>query len=410
MHLHIDENPLNPLPTSVKVGSTYNITLNIQNICDKSQNNVMSNVTVTLMSRAGHSRVDIPTRVIPVLTPGAKALTWKLSGESSGLEVLEFIAIATNAHNNITLFDTLIHDLEVIPSSTTFYDTTFFITDIEEIPIADALVRIGSIEIITDVNGIATMSLPQGNYSYFVTKFSFKTFNSSITLKDDLFLNLKLTRIMGEEIGTENLPYTFLGSPWFVAFLAVGLGVSGIGLGSLCIHGGNSMRSRFFIVSTIAILTILITITIYVFGIRIPSPLISILGSTHSLIHWIGWIGTFYLLFFMALSVVSKRKAIKLYPKIFRAHVIGNLLAAEYVTVHFMQQITRPAENYPILGTGVILYISVIGLALSGYGSAFRFFRSETKKARFLHTSLAVTLLLVVIWHIIHGISNPFMA
>jgi hypothetical protein len=120
MHLHIDENPLNPLPTSVKIGSTYNITLNIQNICDKSQNNVMSNVTVTLRSRAGHSRVDIPTRVIPVLTPSTKALTWKLSGESSGLEVLEFIAIATNAHNNLTLFDTLIHDLEVIPSSTTF--------------------------------------------------------------------------------------------------------------------------------------------------------------------------------------------------------------------------------------------------------------------------------------------------
>jgi hypothetical protein len=128
------------------------------------------------------------------------------------------------------------------------------------------------------------------------------------------------------------------------------------------------------------------------------------------LIHWIGWIGIFYLLVFTALSVVSKRKAIKLYPKLFRVHVVGNLLATVFATVHFMQQVTRPAENYPVLGTGVVLYISVIGLALSGYGSAFRFFRAEGKKARFLHTSLAVTLLMVVIWHIIHGISNPFSA
>jgi len=410
MHLHIDENPALPLPVSIVVGSTHKITITVENFCDKSENNVMTNITVTLKTRAGHSRVDKPTQVIAVLPPGSEDLTWEITGEFSGTEVLEFEAIATNPHQNLTLIDSLFHDLEVVTSSIELHNISFIVTDTREIPITNALVKIRSVENFTDISGTVKLRLPRGKYSYFVTSFGFRSFNSSFTLDSDIIINVKLTRIQGEEIGTGDLPFPFLGSPWFIVFLTISLGASGVGLGLLCMRGGTSMRSRFFIVSTVAVLLIFVIIIIYAIGVRIPSPLISILGSTHSLIHWIGWIGMGYLLVFMALSVVSKRKAIKLYPKLFRVHVIGNLLATLFVTVHFMQQITRPAENYPDLGTGVILFISVMGLALSGYGTAFRFFRTEGKKARFLHTSLAVTFLIVVIWHIIHGISNPLTA
>jgi hypothetical protein len=408
MHLHIDENPLSPLPVSILQGSTYNLTLNVQNFCSTSKNNLMTNVTVILNSYAGHIRVDKPKYVIAILPVGTENVSWEIFGETSGKGVLEFKATATNPHNNLTLVDSLIYDLEVLDSSVDNYRVTILVTDKGEQPIANVLIRIGSKEIISDNSGIATLSLPQNNYSYHVTNSGFQDFNSSFTLHSDLFIDVKLTKERGEEIDGENLLFPFLSSPWFVIFLALSLGASGVGLGLLCMHGGNNMRSRFFIISTVAILVIFITIIIYVIGIRVPSPLITIFGANHSLIHWIGWIGIGYLVLFMTISVVTKRKAIKLYPKIFRIHVVGNLLATEFATIHFMHQITRSVENYPDLGTGIVLYFSIVGLALSGYGTAFRFFRTEVKKARFLHTSLAITLLMVVILHIIHGISKPF--
>ncbi len=408
MHLHIDENPSIPLPTSIRVGNTYNITLTIQNFCSESQNNVMSNVRVTLKPRAGHSLVDTPTRVIAMLPVGGRDLTWKISGDSAGLEVLDFEATATNPHNNLTLFDSLFYDLEVLPSSAGLHKITFLITDTSDIPLTDAVIRIGSVEIFTDINGIATLSLPERKYDYFVTNIGFQTSKSNITLKSELYLEVKLARLEGDGNGTGNLALPFLRSPWFVVFLAVILGASGFGIGLLCMHGGNSMRSRFFIVSTAAILAILGIITMSAFGVRIPSPPVNVFGVNYYLTHWIGWIGIGYLIVFMALLVVSKRKAKKLYPKLFRVHVIGNLFATIFATFHFMYQITRPAENYPVLGTGVVLYISIIGLALTGYCTAFRFFRTESKKIRFLHMVFASTIVLVVFWHIIHGISNPF--
>ncbi len=408
MHLHVHENPLFSPPASLIEGSKINITIIVQNLCDQDKNNVMFNVTTTLRSLNGNFRVDIPTRFINTLPVGVRELTWDVVAESPGIDILEFETIATNPHQQQTMVDTLVFAIEVISNSTMFYNLAFDVSDIDGFPVSEAKIRIGSVETFTDINGIATLSLPQNNYSYSVTKFGFETFNSSFTLESDFYVNVKLTQDLGEETGSDSLPFPFLGTLWFVVFLAVSLGFSGVGLGLLCMKGGNSTRSRFFIVSTAIISIILVIIITYALGFRVPSPLIKILGANHSLVHWIGWIGMSYLLGFMSLSVISKRKVRKFYPRSFRIHVIGNLLASVFATVHFMQQVTRPAGNYPDLGTGVAIYIIIMGLALSGYGTAFRFFRSEGKKARFLHTSFAVTLLVVMLIHIIHGISRPF--
>ena len=179
MHLHIDENPALPLPVSLVVSSTHNITVTVENFCEESENNVMTNITVTLKTRAGHTRVDKPTQVIAVLPPGSEDLTWEISGESSGTEVLEFVAIATNPHQNLTLIDSLFHDLEVVTSSIELRDTSFIVTDTREIPITNAIVRVGSVETFTDISGTVKLKLPRGNYSYIVTRFGFRSFNSS---------------------------------------------------------------------------------------------------------------------------------------------------------------------------------------------------------------------------------------
>ena len=84
-------------------------------------------------------------------------------------------------------------------------------------------------------------------------------------------------------------------------------------------------------------------------------------------------------------------------------YVIGNLLAATLVSIHFAQQVTRPISNYSELDTGIVLYAAVILLVSCGFMVRFGL-GSRFKQLRFIHTSVAVTFYLTIIMHIIHGI------
>jgi hypothetical protein len=87
-----------------------------------------------------------------------------------------------------------------------------------------------------------------------------------------------------------------------------------------------------------------------------------------------------------------------------KVHVLGNLLAVMLVSIHFAHQVTRPPTNYPDLGTGVVLYISMVLLVLTGFMLYFGFGKRLIKQLRFLHPSIALTFYLTIILHIIHGI------
>ena len=85
-------------------------------------------------------------------------------------------------------------------------------------------------------------------------------------------------------------------------------------------------------------------------------------------------------------------------------YVIGNLLAATLVSIHFAQQVTRPISNYSELDTGIVLYATVILLVSCGFMVRFGLGSRFIKQLRFIHTSVTVTFYLTIIMHIIHGI------
>jgi hypothetical protein len=87
-----------------------------------------------------------------------------------------------------------------------------------------------------------------------------------------------------------------------------------------------------------------------------------------------------------------------------RVHVLGNLLSVMLVSIHFAHQVTRPPTNYPDLGTGVVLYSSMVLLVSTGFMLNFGFGKRFIKQLRFLHPSLALTFYLTIIQHIIHGL------
>jgi len=120
--------------------------------------------------------------------------------------------------------------------------------------------------------------------------------------------------------------------------------------------------------------------------------------------HWLSWTGTLFIAFFTPAYYFLKRR----YPQKFRtlliAHVFGNLLAVMFVSIHFIQEISRPPQAFPQLGTGIVLYPTMILLTLTGFFLRFQVARNLTRQLRFLHTSVAVSFYLIIVVHVLHGL------
>ena len=79
------------------------------------------------------------------------------------------------------------------------------------------------------------------------------------------------------------------------------------------------------------------------------------------------------------------------------------MLAVLRVSIHFAHQVTRPASNYPDLGTGIVLYATMILLVTTGMVSISNIGTKFAKQTSFLHPAFALTFYTVIIMHIIRG-------
>lgn len=122
------------------------------------------------------------------------------------------------------------------------------------------------------------------------------------------------------------------------------------------------------------------------------------------IIHYLAFIGTFYIAFGVILFSVFKRRNPQKYKALIRFHVIGNLVAFLLVSLHFAGQLGRPV--FPDLGTGLTLYIGMILLVGSGVSLRFGIFRSRDNHTnRFVHTGAAVAFYTIIVVHILHGLN-----
>lgn len=82
----------------------------------------------------------------------------------------------------------------------------------------------------------------------------------------------------------------------------------------------------------------------------------------------------------------------------------GNLIAIALITVHFSQQLSRPAEFYPDLGTGIALYVTLVVLVVTGILMRFGIGRARYRWWRYLHGGVTTTLYIVIVFHALHGL------
>lgn len=152
-----------------------------------------------------------------------------------------------------------------------------------------------------------------------------------------------------------------------------------------------------------AVLTLLVTFYLS-FGTYVRWFQLGFFVGPYRFNHWLGWIGVIFVALYTPLYYVLKRRYAKRAKALLGSHVIGNLASFMLISIHFASQMSRPAQFFPDLGTGVVLYPIMIILVVTGIFQRFQIARNLGRKWRFLHTSLATSFYLVIFVHILQGL------
>jgi hypothetical protein len=127
--------------------------------------------------------------------------------------------------------------------------------------------------------------------------------------------------------------------------------------------------------------------------------------------HWLGWIGALFIAFYTPIYYVLKRRNPRLVKTLIKIHVFGNLLGVMLISIHYAQQMGRPAEFYPDLGTGLVLYVVMFILVATGFLHRFGILDKLGRiriilphQNRFLHIAITFTFYIVIIVHALRNV------
>ena len=118
--------------------------------------------------------------------------------------------------------------------------------------------------------------------------------------------------------------------------------------------------------------------------------------------HWLSIIGTIYIAIDTPAFVVLKRFYPEKFKGLLRYHIFGNLLFFSLISIHFAAQLGRPVLFYPVLGTGLAIYIALTIEVTSGFAERFPLIKQiDNKTNQIIHASLVMVFFLVIIFHVL---------
>ena len=164
---------------------------------------------------------------------------------------------------------------------------------------------------------------------------------------------------------------------------------------------GTTKEKDFWAATALLIATVIVMLVVILHWVRI-----GFLVGPFRLSHWFVWIGTIYVAIAVPVIAILKKRHPQRYGALFRTHVLGNLLAFTLISLHFASQISRPADSYPELGTGLALYIAMVLLVGTGFLQRFQLIPSiKPQSYRFVHIGSAFAFYLIIILHILQGLA-----
>lgn len=120
--------------------------------------------------------------------------------------------------------------------------------------------------------------------------------------------------------------------------------------------------------------------------------------------HWISWAGALFIAVYTPVFYVLKRRDRSRYEQLLTIHVFGGLIAIALVSLHFTQHVTRPAEFYPDLGTGIVLYAGMALSLLTGVLIYLRLAAGGMREWRLVHVGAAGAFYLAIGVHVLQGL------
>jgi len=120
--------------------------------------------------------------------------------------------------------------------------------------------------------------------------------------------------------------------------------------------------------------------------------------------HWLSFTGAGYIAIFTPIYSILKHRSPNRFGTLLKIHMFGNLIAFLFISIHFTHQMGRPPEFAPTLGTGIVLYIIVATLVVTGIMQRFQLVSRLFKTWRFIHVSLSLSFYIVVVVHILHNL------
>jgi len=117
--------------------------------------------------------------------------------------------------------------------------------------------------------------------------------------------------------------------------------------------------------------------------------------------HWLGWLSMGFIIIYVPLFIIMKKRTPKIYPKLMKVHEIGFIVAFMLVSLHIGSQIRRVFP--PELGTGIAAYVCLLVLVVTGIMQRNQIFATRMRTLRFVHLSMVISFFLVIVLHVIRA-------
>ena len=149
----------------------------------------------------------------------------------------------------------------------------------------------------------------------------------------------------------------------------------------------------------LAVLALIVLAVILAFLVDFEESSITafLLIDSLTITHLASYVGGFWIAIFTPIYFVLKRRSPRHLKSMLKIHVLGNLLAFALITTHYAHR----EVNSVFLGTGIVLYIALISLVVTGIIQRFIFLRGFRNQIGFVHTSMTTAFYLILIIHII---------
>jgi hypothetical protein len=117
--------------------------------------------------------------------------------------------------------------------------------------------------------------------------------------------------------------------------------------------------------------------------------------------HWAGWLSMGFVVIYVPLFIILKRRWPQTYSKLIKVHEIGFIAAFVLVSLHIGPQIRRVFP--PEIGTGIAAYVCLFVLVVTGIMQRNRILAKRASVLRFLHLSMVIGFFLVIVLHVIRA-------